>query len=94
MNRQQAFETLEAIAATQGISIENRIRPNGDWMVTSLSCFRAVHSSDAGETLIFLSPHRVAAVVSQSSDHVKLAEAIVAKANHGKLSERAACQMV
>jgi hypothetical protein len=92
MDRKQAFETLEAIATTQGINIENRIRPNGDWMVTSLSCFRAVHG-DAGETLIFLGPHRVAAVVSQSSDHVKLAEAIVAKANHGKLSERAACQM-
>jgi hypothetical protein len=84
MNRKQAFDFLADIATVCGCEIENRIRTNGDWFVTSLSCFRAVHG-DAGETLIFLGPHRVAAVISQERDHVKLAEMIVSKANQHKM---------
>ena len=82
MNRQQAFEFLSTIAAVCGCSISNRIRPDSDWHVTPLSNFRTVKGES--EALIYLGPHRVAAVIGQGPDNVKLAEKVVIKANQHK----------
>lgn len=87
MNRKQAFDTLATIASQQGISIENRIRPDGDWMVTPLSCFRVVEMHD--ESMIYLGPHRVAAVIGHGRKYALQAERIAVVANQGKADERA-----